>query len=224
MLWTETPAGKIYVTNTGTGTAYNVTVVDSMESGLNYTGSRIRRCLTCPMVAEPLNTSVINNDPCGPDKVIWRIGNMPPKQQVVIEVNATLCGCDNRKNHVYATIGCGGTECQNVSKSSQVELVDAELLVARHEAGKVDDCKDNDPFLIEVSNTAAYVYNLSVKEILPAGLKLNDTPVISGAVNTSFDNSDPSVLIWYFNQTQGISPGTRISIKFNASVTGYCEL
>ena len=26
---------KIYVTNTGSGTAYNVTVVDSMESGLN---------------------------------------------------------------------------------------------------------------------------------------------------------------------------------------------
>ena len=214
---------KIYVTNSGSGTAYNVTVVDSMESSLNYNSSRIQRCPTCPLNSEPLNPSVIDNKPCGPDKVTWKIGSMSPKQQVMIEVNATLCGCLNRKNYVYATIGCGGKECQNVSKSSQVELVDAQLLVAKHEAGMVDDCKANDPFSIEVINTATYVYNLSIKEILPAGLKLNDTPVVSGAVNTSFDNSNPSVLIWWFNQTHGISPGTKITIKFNASVKGSCS-
>ena len=214
---------KIYMTNVGSGIAYNVTAVDYMQSDLNYSGSKIRRCPTCPLVAEPSNTTVIGQDPCGPDKVIWNIGNMTSQQQVVIEVNATLCGCNNRKNMAYANISCGGVECQNVSASSKVELVDAELLVAKHEAGRVDDCKANDPFLIEVSNTAAYVYNLSIKETLPAGLKLNDTPVISGAVNTSFDNSNPSVLIWYFNQTQGISPGTRITIRFNASVTGSCS-
>ncbi|MCK9565670.1 MAG: DUF11 domain-containing protein [Methanothrix sp.] len=214
---------KIYMTNVGSGIAYNVTAVDYMQSDLNYSSSRIRRCPTCPLVAEPLNTTVIGHDPCGPDKVIWNIGNMTQQQQVMIEVNATLCGCNNRNNIAYVNVGCGGVECQNVSASSRVELVDAQLLVAKHEAGRVDDCKANDPFLIEVSNIAAYVYNLSVKEILPAGLKLNDTPVVSGAVNTSFDNSDPSVLIWWFNQTQGISPGTRITIKFNASVTGSCS-
>ncbi len=215
---------KIYVTNSGSGNANNVTVVDSMESGLNYTGSRIRQCPTCPMISEPLNPSVINNDPCGPDKVTWKIGSMLPKQQVVIEVNATLCGCDNRKNYVYATIGCGGTECQNVSKSSQVELVITELLVAKHQVGKVDDCGANVPFSIEVRNSAAaYVYNLSIKEILPAGLKLNDTPVVTGATLTSFDYSNPSILIWSFNQTQGIASGTKIAIKFNASVTGACD-
>ncbi len=214
---------RIYMTNVGSGIAHNVTAVDLMQSDLNYSGSRIRRCPTCPLQAEPANTTVIGNDPCGPDEVIWDIGDMVPQQQVMIEVNATLCGCNNRKNTAYANISCGAVECQNVSASSMVELVDARLLVAKHEAGRVDDCKDNDPFLIEVSNTATFVYNLSIKETLPPGLKLNDTPVISGAVNTSFDNSNPSVLIWYFNQTQGISPGTRISIRFNASVTGSCS-
>ena len=215
---------KIYVTNTGSGTAYNVTVVDSMESGLNYTGSRIQSCLTCPLLWEPLKTGVIDNKPCGPDKVTWKIGSMAPKQQVMIEVNATLCGCQNRKNYVYATIGCGGKVCQNVSKSSQVELVSAELLVAKHDAGKVDDCGANDPFKIEVRNSAAaYVYNLTIRELLPAGLKLNDTPVVSGALPTSTDYSNPAILIWRFNQTQGVGPGTRIAIKFNASVKGSCS-
>ena len=212
---------KIYMTNVGSGIAYNVTAVDYMQSDLNYTSSRIRRCPTCPM--EESNATVIGHDPCGPDKVIWDIGNMTSQQQVVIEVNATLCGCNNRNNIAYANISCGGWECQNVSASSRVELVDAQLLVARHEAGRVDDCKANTPFFIEVSNIATNVYNLSVREILPAGLKLNDTPVISGAVNTSYDNSDPSVLIWWFNQTQGISLGTKITIRFNASVTGSCS-
>ena len=215
---------KIYVTNSGSGTAYNVTVVDSMESGLNYTSSRIRRCLTCPQISEPSNTSVIDSKPCGPDKVTWKIGNMLPKQQVMIEVNGTLCGCQNRKNYAYATIGCGGKVCQNVSDSSQVELVVTELLVAKHDAGKVDDCGANDPFSIEVRNSAAaYVYNLTIRELLPAGLKLNDTPVVSGAVPTSTDYSNPAILIWRFNQTEGVSPGTRIAIKFNASVTGSCS-
>ncbi len=214
---------KIYMTNVGSGIAHNVTAVDSMQSDLNYSSSRIRRCPTCPLDEEDSNTTVIGHDPCGPDKVIWNIGDMASQQQVMIEVNATLCGCNNRNNIAYANISCGDVECQNVSASSKVELVDAELLVARHEAGRVDDCKANTPFFIEVSNTVAKVYNLSIKETLPAGLKLNDTPVISGAVNTSFDNSDPSVLVWYFNQTQGISSGTRITIRFNASVTGSCS-
>ncbi|MCX6679060.1 MAG: hypothetical protein NTX42_01655 [Methanothrix sp.] len=215
---------KIYVRNTGSDIAYNVTVVDYLESGLNYTSSKISRCPACPLVEEPLNTTVIGHNPCGPDKVVWNIGNMTQKAEVIIEVNGTLCGCLNRNNIAYANISCGGgLPCQNLSDSSRVELVDAQLLVAKHEAGKVDDCKANDPFSIEVRNTAAYVYNLSIKEILPTGLKLNDTPVVSGAVPTSFDNSNPAILIWWFNQTQGISPGTKITIKFNASVKGSCS-
>ena len=200
-----------------------MTVVDRLDSDLNYSSSRIRRCLSCPFQVEPLNTSVNNRNPCGPDTVTWRIGNLAPKQQVVIELNATLCGCLNRNNNVYATIGCGGNVCQNISASSRVELVDSQLLVARHDAGKVDDCGADDPFSIEIRNAGAYVYNLTITEQLPAGLKLNDTPLVSGAAPTSTDYSNPGLLVWRFNQSEGISPGTRISVKFNASVTGACD-
>jgi hypothetical protein len=102
---------KIYVTNTGTGMANNLTVVDNLESALNYIESKIRRCPTCPLAEEYSNTSLIDNKPCGPDRVTWRIGNISPKQQVMIEVNATLCGCQNRKN--YGTCSIELSICPN---------------------------------------------------------------------------------------------------------------
>jgi uncharacterized repeat protein (TIGR01451 family) len=214
---------KIYVTNKGSGTAYNVTVVDRLDRDLNYTGSRIRRCLTCPLLPEPSNTTVIDSGNCGPDKVFWRLGNLTPKQQAMIEMNATLCGCDNRNNVAYATVGCGGYECQNVSDSSRVELVGTQMQVARHEAGPVDDCGTNDTFTIEVRNTGpTRVYNVSISELLPAGLELNGTPTVTGAVPTSTDYSG-NPLLWRFNQSEGLAPGTRILIVFNASVTGPCD-
>lgn len=214
---------KIYVINKGSGTAYNVTVVDRLDRDLNYTGSRIRRCLTCPLLPEPSNTTVIDSGKCGPDEVIWRLGNLTPKQLAMIEMNATLCGCDNRNNFVYATVACGGQECQNVSDSSRVELVDSKMIVAKHEAGLVDDCGTNDSFTIDVRNTGpTRVYNVSISELLPVGLKLNGTPAVTGAVPTSTDYSG-SPLLWRFNQSEGLAPGTRILIIFNASVTGPCD-
>lgn len=213
---------KIYVTNRGSGTAHNVTVVDRLDRDLNYTGSKIRRCLSCLFQEDPSNTTVIDSGTCGPDRIIWRVGDLAPKQQTTIMLNATLCGCENRDNRVFATIGCGGDECQNISASSRVELVSSQLLVARHDAGKVDDCGGVTPFVIEVRSAGANAYNLTVNEQLPNGLKLNGTPFVSGAVPTSSDFSNPGLLIWRFNQSEGIRPGTRISIRLNASVAGPC--
>jgi len=214
---------KIYVSNTGSGTAYNVTVVDRLDSDLNYTGSRVQCLRNCPTVPEVYTTHVSGSDPCGPDQVIWELRNLSPKQQMMIELNATLCGCENRDNDVYATIGCGGSVCQNVSDSSLVELVSPELLVGRHEAGRVDDCGSNASFLIEVRNAGpVYVYNMTISELLPAGLQLNGTPTVTGAALTGSDYSG-NPLIWRFNQSGGLGPGTRILIEFNASVTGPCD-
>lgn len=213
---------KIYVTNRGSGTAHNVTVVDQLDRDLNYTGSKIRKCLSCSFQEDPANTTVVDSSPCGPDRIIWRIGDLAPKHQTTIMINSTLCGCENRDNRVFATIGCGGDECQNISASSRVELVSSQLLVARHDAGKVDDCGRGTPFVIEVRSAGAYVYNLTVNEQLPNGLRLNGTPYVSGALPTSSDFSNPGLLIWRFNQSKGIRPGTRISIRLNASVAGPC--
>jgi len=213
---------KIYVTNRGSGTAYNVTVADLLDLDLNYTGSKIRKCPSCPFLEDPANTTVIDSSPCGSDRILWRIGDLLPKQQATIMINSTLCGCENRENRAFATIGCGGDECQNISATSHVELVSSRLLVARHDAGKVDDCGGITPILIELRSAGAYVYNLTITEELPAGLKLNGTPSVSGAAPSSSDFSTPGLLIWRFNQSEGINPGTRISIKLNASAISPC--
>ncbi|NPV61507.1 MAG: hypothetical protein HPY61_02575 [Methanotrichaceae archaeon] len=214
---------KIYVANTGSGTAYNVTVVDRLDSDLNYSDSNVTCLRNCPSVPGIYTIDVSSSDPCGPDRVIWGLGNLSPKQQMLIELNATLCGCENRDNEVYSTIGCGGAVCQNVSDSSRVELVSSQIFAAKHEAGRIDDCGSNAPFLIEIRNGGLVsAYNMTVRELLPAGIKLNDTPIVSGATLTSSDYGG-NPLIWRFNQSEGLKPGTKILIKFNASVTGPCD-
>jgi len=103
----------------------------------------------------------------------------------MIEVNGTLCGCQNRKNYAYATIGCGGKVCQNVTTLLRWNW-SLPSSWCQTRCWKVDDCGANDPFSIEVRNSAAaYVYNLTIKRAASAGLKLNDTPVVSGAVTST---------------------------------------
>jgi uncharacterized repeat protein (TIGR01451 family) len=215
---------KIYVTNTGSGTSYNVTVRDFLDKDLNYTGSRIRRCSSCSFKPEPANTTVYSSGPCGPDTVVWRLGNLTPKQQVVIELNSTLCGCKNLNNKVYVAQGCGGVECQNVSSSSRVELVGPKMLVAAYDVGKVDDCGDNITFKIRALNGGTVVvYNASIIEKLPNGLQLNGTPVVTPS-NLGFNFTQAgNTLIWWQNKSQNWTPPTLVTIEFNATVTGPCS-
>ncbi|MGB3943264.1 MAG: hypothetical protein WBK88_00535, partial [Methanothrix sp.] len=149
---------KIYVTNTGSATAYNVTVNDTLDSDLSYVGSKIDGS------ADPANTTVVDSN-----NVIWSLGDMPPKKQRVIEMDAVLIGCDNLNNRVQAVWGCGGDLCQSpVTDSSVVLLVDGELIIARHDADPIDDCGANSTFVIEVRNAAGpTLYNITVNETLP---------------------------------------------------------
>ena len=206
---------KIYVTNTGSGTAYNVTVNDTLESDLSYVSSRIDGS------ADPANTTVVDSN-----NVIWNLGDMPPKKQRVIELDAVLVGCENLNNRVRAVWGCGGDECQTpVTDSSVVLLVDGELLIARHDADPIDDCGANSTFVIEVKNGAGpTLYNITVNETLPEGLQYVDgSAQVTGASTTSTSLSG-RFLEWRFDQPESWPSGKSVIITFNATVTSNpCE-
>ncbi|MDF0589564.1 isopeptide-forming domain-containing fimbrial protein, partial [Methanotrichaceae archaeon Mx] len=206
---------KIYVTNTGAGTAYNVTVNDTLDSDLSYVGSRIDGS------ADPANTTVVDAN-----HVIWSLGDMPPKKQRVIELDAVLVGCENLNNRVQAVWGCGDEECQTpVIDFSVVELVDGELIIARHDADPIDDCGANSTFVIEVRNGAGpTLYNITVKETLPQGLEyVSGSAQVTGANPTSTSLSG-RYLEWRFDQPEGWQAGKRVTITFNATVTSDpCE-
>jgi uncharacterized repeat protein (TIGR01451 family) len=215
---------KVYVTNTGSGTSYNVTVKDFLDKDLNYTSSRIRRCASCSFLEEPSNTTVYSSGPCGPDTLFWRLGNLTPKQQVVIELNATLCGCQYLNNMVCVARGCHGHECQNLSSRSRVELVAPDMLVAAYDVGKVDDCGENVTFRIRAMNGGrVVVYNASIIERLPNGLQLNGSPVVFPADMHFNFTQVGNTLVWWQNKSQNWTPPTLVTIEFNASVTGPCS-
>ena len=208
---------NIQVVNTGSGTAYNVSLFDKLDTGLKYNDSKIGSCLSCPFVNDPSNTSLLS-----PNRVIWKLGNLTPKQEVWVKLNATIIGCNNLNNWAYARQGCGGMECQNISAHSRVELVNAQILAAKHDVGLVDDCGSNTTFFIQIRNGGPVAaYNVTVNDTLPAGLKLNGTPVVTGLTPTSEDYSG-NPLVWKFDQPQGWSSGTDIIITFNATVKGPC--
>ena len=202
---------KVYLSNKGSGTTYNTSIMDMLDPGLIYTGSRING------VNDPANTTVSGQN------ITWSLGNLSPKKQMIIELNATLNACRNMDNHVLAAWGCGGIPCQSLDDDSTVVGLTPSIVLSKHDAGVIDDCGANASFTIQFGVTDAYAYNLSASELLPAGLKyVPGSYAVTGAVPTSVDlGANP--LRWHFNSSAGYAPGTRITITFNATVTGPCS-
>lgn len=202
---------KVYLSNKGSGTTYNTSITDMLDPGLIYTGSRING------VTDPANTTVSGQN------ITWSLGNLSPKKQMIIELNASLNACRNMDNHVLAAWGCSGIPCQSLDDDSTVVGLTPSIVLSKHDAGVIDDCGANASFTIQFGVTDAYAYNLSASELLPAGLKyVPGSYDVSGAVPTSVDlGANP--LRWHFNSSAGYAPGTRITITFNATVTGPCS-
>ena len=202
---------KIYLSNKGSGTTYNSTVFDTLESGLIYAGSKING------IADPANTTVSGQN------ITWYLGNLSPKQQVIIELNATIDACKSLNNHVVARWGCNGSDCQTVPDDSQVIGLEPAIVVSKHDAGVMDDCGGPATFTIQADVLNANAYNASVSELLPAGLiYVPGSYNVTGAVPTSMSLSG-NPLIWNFDSPEGWSPGTTVTIKFNATVSSPCS-
>lgn len=203
---------RIYLSNKGSGTAYNTTMVDTLESGLIYTGSRING------ISDPTNTTVSGQT------ITWNLGDLPPKKQKIIELNATISVCKNLNNHVMARWGCGESyPCQEIADDSTVIGLEPTVVVAKHDAGVVDDCGANTTFTIQADVFGANAYNLSISELLPAGLIfVPGSDIVTGA-NATSKNLAGNPLVWNFDSPEGYPPGSSINIKFNATAASPCS-
>lgn len=202
---------RVYLSNKGSGTTNNTTVVDRLDPGLVYSGSKING------LPDPANTTVSGQN------ITWRLGNLPPKKQMILELNATINACQNLDNHVAATWGCGGSSCQSLADDSKVIGMSPVVMVGKHDAGVVDDCGANTTFTIQFLVMDAYAYNISVSELLPTGMVyVPGSSNVTGATPTALElASNP--LRWRFNSSQGYGPGTRVTIRFNATVASPCS-
>ena len=110
-------------------------------------------------------------------------------------------------------------------RSSKVELVSTTLQAIKHEAGKVDPCGDLATFKLVFKNSGdAYAYNLTLNELLPAGMVIDSYTASSSP--SGFDPTgvkfEANSLKWYFHQMQGMAPGTTVTIDFTARVSDAC--
>jgi len=111
---------RIYVTNSGSGTAYNVQLVDTLDSGLSYISG----------------TATLNGLSIEPQKngqsLTWNLLDMAPNARNIVEFDSRLVGCQNLNNNVLVRWGCGGDTCQEATDSSKVELVWTTLQAIKH--------------------------------------------------------------------------------------------
>ncbi|MEI6104967.1 MAG: isopeptide-forming domain-containing fimbrial protein, partial [Methanothrix sp.] len=199
---------KVYITNTGSGTAYSVSVVDTLGAGLTYSAG----------------TGKVDNVPQEPvvagQVLTWAISDMDPNARHVIELGAKITGCSGLTNDVIGKWGCLGSPCQEVHGSSTVEQIQTTLQFGSHTAPRLDPCGDESGnFVIQMANAGdATAYNVRINELLPAGV------VISGAATiTGYTGAAPSPtysgnsLTWSFADPW--APGTTATISFKAKVT-----
>ncbi len=201
---------KIYVTNRGSGTDYNTEMVDVLGADLAYLDSKIGG------QNDPANTTAVGQ------RITFFLGDLKPREQKVVTLNATVEGSVDLNNSAFVTWGCGSEPCQNVSDASRVYVVDSDLAVKRHEAEIFSACGTGSRLFLDFENAGeARLYNISVSESLPPGLEMvPGSEVIVGAVPTS-SNLSSSPLRWWFNSSDGLAPGARVNITL--SFTGGCE-
>ncbi|MBU7009885.1 MAG: DUF11 domain-containing protein [Theionarchaea archaeon] len=204
---------KIYTTNSGSGTAYNVWVDDVLGSDLQYNSSFAEDLLGNPVAVttnpnQDHNGGVING-------VSWIFDSIPAGATRVITLTADLIGCVNLDNDVSSSWGCLGTDCQlPVTDHSTVAIPPANAVTTNILPADIDLC-EQDTVTVQVKNAGlTTVYDAEVEVTLPPGLYY-----VAGTGNPA-EPQDPSAnpVVWTKTEVPAlasIDPGVVISISFD---------
>jgi uncharacterized repeat protein (TIGR01451 family) len=204
---------KIYVTNSGSGTAYNVWVDDILGSDLQYNTSSVEDLVGNPVVV----TTNPNQDHNGNaiNGVSWVFDSIPAGKTRVITITADIIGCTNLDNDVSASWGCLGTDCQTpVTDHSTVAIPPANARTTNTLPANIDLC-EQDTLTVQVKNAGlTTIYNAEVQVTLPQGLNY-----VAGTGNPA-EPQNPLVnpLVWTSTEIPGlasIDPGVTVSISFD---------
>lgn len=217
---------KIYVTNRGTGTAYNVWVDDVMGSGLTF-GSA-----TVDGAADWTVNPNVDHEANAINGANITIDSIPAGIRREITFNATYSSCVNLTNNVTANWGCVGDLCQTDVTDSSTVSIPAPLVVHTNVVDTPVNACDSPQGYITIKNAGQITaYNFQVTETLPAGLlyKADTTRwrVYSGGSwggwngpSAGLYNPNPtsSPIQWTSAEIAGLAelgPGERIEIEFD---------
>ncbi len=218
-------AWKIYVTNRGSGNAYNVWIDDTLGAGLAFDSASVSPNTGVTVTAnQDHNGGAING-------ATIAIDMMTPGERREITFNADQIDCDNLTNNVSASWGCVGIDCQTVvTDDSIVKLPDPLLINTNNVTTPIDVCSTVDGTITLKNAGQTTCYNLQVTETLAPGLtyvaastrwRLNGGPW--NGPNAAYDPSPAtSPLQWTSTQIPGlatVTPGDIIEIDFDMNAS-----
>jgi uncharacterized repeat protein (TIGR01451 family) len=217
---------EIYLTNRGTGTAYNVWIDDVLGSGLIYEHG------VNPAVVSGDNTGVTINDSQDHlgnaiNGVSIEIPLMTAGERRQITMYAKMVNCNNLTNDVSASWGCISVDCMTeVTDNSIVELPAPKLINSTSVTSPVDACTSPKDYITLKNAGQTICYNLQVTETLP-----DDLTYIPGSTswrlngggwngpNAAYNpNPTPSSLVWTSTVIPALAtltPGDIIEIEFD---------
>lgn len=150
--------------------------------------------------------------------------NDPDAEFVVLELNAVMSNVNgNNRDNAFAAFS-GGSNLNGNSNAVRVRLAEPNLSIAKEATPSVGDAGDTIAFLITVGNGSGNnlspAYDVTLTDVLPAGLSGATTPVIVPAGGTctnlgAVDNSAGDSLAFFFNE---IGPGCIVEISFEATL------
>jgi len=220
---TNTVEWKIYVTNRGNGSAYNVWIDDVLGAGLDYSSAVVDNMTGVTITADQdHNGGAING-------CTIAVAEMTAGQRREVTFQATLLNCNNLTNDVSTSWGCVGVSCQAaVSDSSTVEIPRPLLINTNVVTTPADACSSPSGMITLKNAGQTTCYNLQITETLPAGLLY-----VTGSTrwrlngggwngpNAAYDpNPTVSPLNWTKTEIPGLAtsnPGDVIEIDYDLS-------
>ena len=150
------------VFNSGSGPAYNVTLTDTLGSGLRYVDSSILSTQGSVVGVTPVTSSRY---------VTWTLPVIQPKERVTILYDAEVISCNDLTNSFGGQQGCLGEACmQGCAAAAYVELPPTLLLNTNQVVSPIDTCYTR-TITVTVRNAGMLsVYSVTVQETLPSGL------------------------------------------------------
>lgn len=220
----------IYITNSGTGSTYDVTLNDAIGSNLrflNNTGSVL------PSGSTFTSQPTINTD--GATTLTWTIDKIDPGKTAVIKVNAKLIGlCGNNLGSTVSANWCSGTSCQTVAPINKpvITVPSSSAVTTIEKVTPLKLCSSSTIRTIIKNSGQTNIYNLLSNTTIPNGMcyvaNTAKIKINNGAFTTFSPNVAGQVITWQYgignpnNILNSLVPGDTATIEYD--VKGTCGM
>ncbi len=211
----------IYLTNRGSGTAYNVWLDGILGSGLDYVSAVVDDMTGVTVTGDQDHEgSAING-------ATVAIADMAAGERRQITYTADLIGAQNLTLDVAAAYDAFGVSCQLPTTDTSTVLIGESELVASFSVASSIDAGSSPTATVTLRNAGqTTAYNSQLTATLPAGLLYTSGStrwrLNSGAWNGPHVDYDPnpavSPLVWTKSEIPGLAvlnPGDTIEIEFD---------